>query len=63
LEVYNFLKDYKTDLILNVHDELVFILEPEEKIVDKIIAIMEDYDTFEVPITVEYCTGTNWSIK
>ncbi|HEY4694817.1 MAG TPA: DNA polymerase I [Candidatus Nanoarchaeia archaeon] len=56
------LQDYKTKMILQVHDELVFESPDEE--VERIIPITKDLmeNTFKlsVPVTVEVKIGQNW---
>ena len=54
--------DYKTKMLLQVHDELVFDLhrEEEDEVVPKIEAAMKDALPLSVPIVVETGTGENW---
>jgi len=55
---------YRTKMLLQVHDELVFDLHPEEReeLVPKILHAMETALPLpgEVPILVEHGTGDNW---
>ena len=52
----------KTQMILQVHDELVFEAPPKEKTVleDLVREEMEGVYKLEVPLGVEICTGPNW---
>ena len=59
-------KPYRTRMLLQVHDELVFDLHPNEK--DELVpAILHAMETAlplpgEVPILVEHGTGSNWLV-
>ncbi len=57
-------KPYQTKMLLQVHDELVFDLHPDEEteLVPKILHIMETALPLphDVPILVEKGTGKNW---
>ena len=57
-------KKYRSKLLLQVHDELVFdlILEEQEELVPKILTIMQTALPLPhgVPIVVEAGTGPNW---
>ena len=57
-------KPYQTKMLLQVHDELVFDLQPDEEseLVPKILHIMETALPLphDVPILVEKGTGKNW---
>lgn len=62
----DYLKDKKSRLIHNIHDELQFeIAEGEEHIIQELKAIMEDTgDMFIVPIVADVeTTRTNWEEK
>jgi DNA polymerase I len=52
----------KAQMILQVHDELVFEAPPKEKTVleDLVREEMEGVYKLEVPLGVEICTGPNW---
>jgi DNA polymerase-1 len=52
----------KAQMILQVHDELVFEAPPKEKTVleDLVREEMEAVYKLEVPLGVEICTGPNW---
>jgi DNA polymerase-1 len=57
---------YRTKMLLQVHDELVFDLHPDEsaELVPKILHAMETALPLpgEVPILVEHGTGSNWLV-
>jgi DNA polymerase-1 len=59
------LENKKSNLLLSIHDELVFEIHKEELfLIDKIKDIMEDVDTFRVPLTVNIeSTETSWDLK
>jgi len=65
IECHDLLEDKKSNMLLCVHDELVFeIHESEEYLVKQLKDIMEDYETFRVPLKVNIeKTSTNWSDK
>ena len=54
--------DFKTRMLLQVHDELVFDLFEEER--DAVVPVVErcmvDAIDFGVPLEVEICSGQNW---
>jgi DNA polymerase I len=54
--------DYRTRMLLQVHDELVFDLHREEKdeLVPKIEEAMKSALPLAVPVVVESGTGANW---
>ncbi|GAA4279911.1 DNA polymerase I [Gaetbulibacter aestuarii] len=54
--------DYKTKMLLQVHDELVFdVYKPElEKVSEMIRHEMENAYKLEVPLDVDIDTGANW---
>lgn len=62
IELYRKLKDYKSKLILQVHDELVLDVHPKEK--DKIETLvkeaMELSQPLKVPLVVNLAWGKNW---
>lgn len=64
-EVDEFLLNKKSNLLLTVHDELKFeIHDSEPCLVTQIKDIMEDKETFRVPILVNVKkTHTNWEAK
>ncbi len=64
IEIHRKLEEgkYKTRMLLQVHDELVFdVYKPElEKVSDLIKKSMESAYTLKVPLDVEIGTGSNW---
>ena len=53
--------NYKTKLILQVHDELIFALDANEHdIVDQLVNIMENVLELPVKLKVEVRTGKTW---
>ncbi len=65
IQIHNFLKEgnYKTKLIMQVHDELVFDLvsEEKEKIIPEIQKIMENIlPNKNIKLLVEWNIGKNW---
>ena len=54
--------DYKSRMLLQVHDELVFDLHRDEEgeVVPKIVTAMKEALPLSVPIVVETGTGENW---
>jgi len=59
------LEKTKSRILLSIHDELVIEIHKDEKhLIEKIKNIMEDRETFRVPITVNIeKTDTSWSAK
>ncbi len=62
IRLHALLKDYRANLILQVHDELVFEIPPEEwdDLQPKITAAMESAVSLKVPLKVEAHAGPNW---
>ncbi|MDD2487690.1 MAG: DNA polymerase [Candidatus Gracilibacteria bacterium] len=64
INIANFLKDgnYRSKMILQVHDELVFEIHDDEMMIlkEKIKEIMENTFPFEIKLFVEIGTGKNW---
>jgi DNA polymerase-1 len=64
IKVQEFLEknDLKTQMIIQVHDELVFNVKPrEEDIITKEISkIMESIIDKEIILKVDYSVGNNW---
>jgi len=56
------LKDHDANLLLQVHDELIFEMRPEEweSLQPKIQSMMESAVTLSVPLAVEIHAGDNW---
>jgi DNA polymerase-1 len=52
----------KTAMLLQVHDELVFDLDPNEaeQLIPQIEAIMQKAIPMQIPILIESGTGDNW---
>ena len=62
LEIYKKLKAYKSKLILQVHDELVLDVHPDEKNeIEKLVKhAMELGNPLKVPLVVNFSWGKNW---
>jgi DNA polymerase-1 len=62
LKVHEILKDYQAHLLLQVHDELVFEVPPDEiaELQPQIKAAMESSLELSVKIEVDIHTGKNW---
>ncbi|MGF1568709.1 MAG: DNA polymerase I [Nodosilinea sp.] len=62
IRLHELLKDYRANLLLQVHDELVFEVPPEEweELAPKITAAMEGAVALKVPLKVEAHAGPNW---
>ncbi|WP_298550090.1 DNA polymerase I [uncultured Algibacter sp.] len=64
INIYNKLKegDFKTKMLLQVHDELVFdVFKPELETIKELVKTeMESAFKLEVPLDVELDTGFNW---
>ncbi|MGG6239119.1 DNA polymerase I [Nodosilinea sp. AN01ver1] len=62
IRLHELLKDYQANLLLQVHDELVFEVPPAEweELQPKIIATMESAVELKVPLKVEAHAGPNW---
>lgn len=65
IEIFNFLKNYKSKLIMTVHDELIFVLHRDElHIIKHLMGIMEELEGTHVPIVVEAeISNTTWAEK
>jgi len=65
IECHELLIDKKSNMLLCVHDEIIFeIHKDEDSLLPKIKDIMEDYETFRVPLKVNIeKTTTNWAEK
>lgn len=65
IEIHTLLENKKSNILLTIHDELVIeVHKSEEILVDQIKAVMEDRETFRVPILVNVeKTETDWSQK
>jgi DNA polymerase I len=62
IRLHELLKDYQANLLLQVHDELVFEVPPAEwvELEPKITAVMESAVELKVPLKVEAHAGPNW---
>lgn len=64
IQIHNFLEqsNYKTKMILQVHDELLFEVPKSEveEITPQLKKLMEQAMTLTVPVLVETGTGANW---
>ena len=62
VQLHELLKDYPARLLLQVHDELVFEVEPDawQELQPKIKATMEQAVPLSVPLLVEINAGQNW---
>ena len=63
------LKDNKSKILLQIHDELIFeVPEKEVETMNKIIreemtsVTTSDFHSFSTPLTVDLNTGKNWGI-
>ena len=65
VEIDSLLEKRKSNLLLSIHDELVFEIHKEELfLIEKIKNIMEDVDTFRVPLTMNISsTDSSWDLK
>ena len=55
-------KDFKSKLILQVHDELVLDVHPEEKekVEKLVLSGMELDQPLKIPLVVDFAWGKNW---
>jgi DNA polymerase I len=62
VQMHQVLKDYQARLLLQVHDELIFEVPPDEweELRLKIKSVMENAVKLEVPLLVEARAGDNW---
>jgi DNA polymerase-1 len=62
VKIQTILPAYQAKLLLQVHDELVFEVPPEEKnaLEQEIKTTMENAVSLTIPLLVEVRTGTNW---
>ncbi|MBE9012149.1 DNA polymerase I [Pseudanabaenaceae cyanobacterium LEGE 13415] len=61
-QLHEVLKAYPAHLLLQVHDELVFEVEPDawEELQPKIKRVMENAVSLSVPLMVDIRAGSNW---
>jgi len=62
IRMHELLKDYKAQMLLQVHDELIFEVPPDEwdELKPKIESTMESAVDLIVPLKVEANAGKNW---
>lgn len=62
IQLHELLKDYQARLLLQVHDELIFEIPPEEwpELEEKITQTMESVVKLSVPLKVDINAGKNW---
>jgi DNA polymerase I len=62
IRMHDLLKDYQAKMLLQVHDELIFEVPPEEwdELKPKIESTMESAVSLIVPLKVEANAGKNW---
>lgn len=64
LACWKWLRGKETDLILTVHDELIFDMPGKERhLISELKKIMEELDEFEVPLTCSVEVGKSWGTK
>ena len=56
------LESYRAKLLLQVHDELVFEIPPDEwqELETKIKSIMENAVSLSIPLVIDIHSGNNW---
>jgi DNA polymerase-1 len=66
---FNNIKDIKTKMLLQIHDELIFeVPKTELKRINDIIkeemtsVVKSDFHSFSIPLTVDINFGENWGI-
>ena len=66
---FNDIKDYKSKILLQIHDELIFEVPDKEVknittlIIEEMTSVTKsDLHTFSTPLTVDVNTGDNWGI-
>ena len=62
IKLYEILQQYRANLLLQVHDELVFEVPPDEwtELETTIKSTMENAVSLDVPLVVEIHSGRNW---
>ena len=62
IRLHELLKDYQANMLLQVHDELIFEVPPDEweELQPKIESTMEEAVQLTVPLKVEAQAGKNW---
>jgi DNA polymerase-1 len=62
VQLHEVLKNYQARLLLQVHDELVFEVPPQEwsQLQPQIKSVMENAVSLSVPLVVDIHAGDNW---
>jgi DNA polymerase-1 len=62
IQMHEVLRDYQAKLLLQVHDELVLEVPPDEweELQIKIKSVMENAVQLDVPLVVDVHQGENW---
>jgi len=62
VQIHEVLKKYQARLLLQVHDELVFEVPPQEwaELQPQIKSVMENAVKLSVPLVVDVRAGENW---
>ena len=64
IKLWKFLADYKSHIILNVHDEIVVVHYKEEALRDKIVEVLEEHNQFRVPMLCDaIISDKSWAAK
>jgi len=64
IKLWKFLLDYKSHIVLNVHDEIVIVHYKEEDLEKQIMDVLEDHDGFRVPILCDSIVSQeSWAAK
>jgi DNA polymerase-1 len=62
VQLHEVLRNYQARLLLQVHDELVFEVPPQEwsQLQPQIKSLMENAVSLSVPLVVDIHAGDNW---
>jgi DNA polymerase-1 len=62
VQLHEVLRNYQARLLLQVHDELVFEVPPQEwsQLQPQIKSVMENAVSLSVPLVVDIHAGDNW---
>ena len=64
IKLWRFLLDYKSHIVLNVHDEIVIVHYKNEALRDKIVEVLEEHEEFRVPILCDaIISEKSWAAK
>jgi DNA polymerase I-like protein with 3'-5' exonuclease and polymerase domains len=64
IKLWKFLLDYKSHIVLNVHDEIVIVHYKEEDLQKQIMDVLEERDEFRVPILCDAIVSQkSWAAK